>query len=124
MKDITDISDIELLVKTFYQQATKDELIGRFFSEVVPLDFDHHLPRMYQFWEGVLFGQTAYRGNPMLKHIELHRKSPLRQQHFDRWLTLWNATVSTLFEGEVADKAKTRARSIRDLMQYKVENVQ
>ncbi|MFK7971846.1 MAG: group III truncated hemoglobin [Bacteroidia bacterium] len=121
--DISTFDDIKLLVQSFYTKAREDDTIGFFFSDVIPINWEDHFPRMYQFWESVLLGGTAYRGNPMIKHIHLHRKAQMEEAHFERWITLWKATVNEHFEGEIATKAIVRATTIKDLMQWKVGNV-
>lgn len=120
MTDIQSPLDIKLLVNTFYQQVLKDEVIGHFFNEVIQLDLDAHMPIMYQFWESLLFGTHEYKGNPMVKHIALHQKSEMKQEHFDRWLSLWESTVNGHFSGPKADEAIQRARHIAALMHHKV----
>ena len=119
-KDITNINDIKLLVDSFYKLVIHDDVIGYFFTRVVKLDFDHHLPTMYQFWETVILGRAAYRGNPVKKHLELHDREPLKEYQFDRWLALWNGTVDGLFEGENASKAKEKANTMKELMLAKI----
>lgn len=123
MKDITTKEDIIFLVDQFYGKAIEDERIGVFFTTVVPLNFDEHLPVMYNFWESVLLGGTSYKGNPMLKHIELHRKQALQEEHFTQWLTLWEQTIDEHFTGSVAETAKARARSIKAIMQHKLNGL-
>jgi hemoglobin len=39
-KDIENRQDIELLLNRFYEKVFKDDLIGRFFTEVVPLNLE------------------------------------------------------------------------------------
>lgn len=50
MKEIENRKDIEFLVDEFYKQVVKDELIGFFFTEVIALNMDQHMPIMYDFW--------------------------------------------------------------------------
>ena len=119
-KDIENKADIKLLLDTFYGRATVDSVIGHFFTEVIQLDLEVHMPIMYSFWASVLLGDAAYTGNPMEKHIQLNKKSPMTQAHFDRWLSLWFETVDELFAGDMADMAKKRAEGIRQLMAWKV----
>jgi len=121
--DIQTFDDIKLLVQSFYSKAQYDDTIGYFFTEVMEIDWENHFPRMYQFWESVLLGKATYKGNPMLKHIALHRKEALTDEHFERWIRIWNETVDLHFEGVIADKAKSRACSIKDLMKFKVGQV-
>jgi hemoglobin len=95
-------------------------VIGYLFNDVAKVDWGHHLPRMYDFWETVLFHTASFKGNPIPKHINLHRQSPLAKEHFSRWVALFTATVEELFEGEKAELAKQRAMSIATMMQLKV----
>ena len=108
------------LVDAFYKKAMSDDLIGHFFTEVVPLDLEKHMPTMYDFWESTLMHTGVYKGNPMLKHIDLHRKAALKEEHFERWLALWTETLGENFQGPNAEKAFQRANQIALLMQHKI----
>ncbi|MCB0644254.1 MAG: group III truncated hemoglobin [Phaeodactylibacter sp.] len=121
MPDIHDRKDVVYLVDQFYKQVVVDEEIGVFFTEVVQLTWEKHMPVMYDFWESTLFGKALYKGNPMLKHIDLHGKMALTKAHFERWLSLWTATVQQHFEGPNAEAALSKAQQIAALMQYKIE---
>jgi len=121
MPDIQTRQHIETLVSSFYRKVLGDEVIGTFFTEVVQLDFEVHMPTMYDFWESILLGKQVYKGNPMLKHIALNRQKPMQKPHFDRWLGLWRETVEEQFEGPVAEKAIRTAQQIGGLMQVKVK---
>lgn len=48
-KDIESRACIENLVNTFYQKVKEDELIAFFFDEVAQLNWEKHLPKMYDF---------------------------------------------------------------------------
>lgn len=122
-RDILTRADIELLVDTFYSKIKQDQVIGYIFSEVAQLDFDHHLPIMYRFWETTLLGALSYKGNPMTVHMQLDQKEKLTKAHFDRWLQLFSETLDELFEGKVASEAKNRASQIAHLMLYKIEQI-
>lgn len=121
MKDIENSQDIKLLVDEFYKEVVNDDLIGHYFSKVIPLDLEIHLPVMYNFWETTLLGNIKYKGNPMVKHIELSRKERLNPEHFERWLFLWVNSVKENFEGPKAEEAIQRAKLIADLMKFKVQ---
>jgi hemoglobin len=120
MKDITEREDIELLVDEFYKKVLKDEVIGHFFTKVVPINWENHIPTMYDFWSATLLGQQGYQGNPMHKHIDLHQKSTLTSAHFDQWLKLWKETVQEYFSGPKANEAVERAGHIAKLMHFNV----
>lgn len=121
MQDIATRSDIDQLVSDFYRQAINDPLIGRIFTNVAHLDLSVHLPVICDFWESILLGNMIYRGNPMLKHLDLARKTPLEAEHFARWLSLWEATVQANYTGEKAALAVQRARDIGRLMLHKIK---
>lgn len=119
-KDISNRADIQLLVDTFYNKVKLDETIGYLFNDVAKVNWEQHLPRMYDFWENILFQTGGFKGNPMAAHVQLHQKSPLTAGHFERWQQLFLATVDELFEGEKAGLIKQRARSIATMMLIKV----
>jgi len=121
MSDIENRSDIELLVTKFYRKVLADDLIGYLFTEIVQLDWDQHMPTMYDFWESTLLYAGTYKGNPMTKHLALNRKEPLTSRHFDRWLSLWEKTVNENFSGPKATEAVQKANQIATLMKYKIE---
>ncbi|WP_312089002.1 group III truncated hemoglobin [Chryseobacterium sp.] len=121
MKNLESREDIELLVNSFYSKVVKDEVIGFFFKEVVKVNWDLHLPKMYSFWESILFGQMSYKGNPMAIHFPINESTAMEKKHFDRWLSLWKETISENFEGENASMAITKSENIAKLMSYKME---
>jgi hemoglobin len=114
-KDIENRADIDLLMRAFYARAMRDAVIGYIFTDVAKLDLDHHLPIIGDFWESMLFGTRVYQKhgrNPLMVHKDLHEKSPLRPEHFDRWLKLFETAIDNDFEGERANLLKARARMI------------
>ncbi|MFY0625382.1 MAG: group III truncated hemoglobin [Reichenbachiella sp.] len=121
MTEIQTRDDIKTMIDAFYHKAVNDDVIGFFFTEVIQLDFEIHMPKMYDFWETTLFHKAVYKGNPMSVHQDLHQKSPLEKVHYDRWQTLFLETVDELFEGEKAELAKQRAQSIAMMMQIKIK---
>ncbi|HSC36735.1 MAG TPA: group III truncated hemoglobin [Chitinophagaceae bacterium] len=120
--DIRTRADIELLVKSFYEQVIKDPLIGHIFTTVFRVNFEKHLPVMFDFWENAIFFTGGYTGNPMKTHEALNKLYPLEKRHFERWVSLFVSTVDALFEGEKAELARQRAISISTVMQIKILN--
>lgn len=112
--DITTREDIIRLIDNFYQQVQVDETIGYFFNDVAKIDWAHHLPQMYDFWESLLLGKKVYTGNPMRKHLELTAKAPLKAEHFVRWIAIFNQTVDCLFVGSNTERIKDYAQTIRE----------
>lgn len=121
-RDISELSDIRSLVDTFYEKVKEDDAIGFIFNDIAKVDWEHHLPVMYAFWDFLLLNNPdTYRGNPIHKHLELHRVFPLKAEHFDRWLQLFQQTVDELFEGAVAENAKFRAFAISETWKPKFD---
>lgn len=119
-KEIENRDDIILLVNSFYEHVKQDDVIGHFFREVVPVNWEKHLPVMYNFWENIVFHTGGYTGNPMDVHQRLNTQCPMQRAHFERWITLFNQTVDELFEGEKAFQIKQRALSIATVMQIRL----
>lgn len=107
--DIKTRADIENLLTEFYKIAIFDVEIGHHFFE---LDLESHLPIIADFWEKVLFGNPVYFNNPLTVHQKLHERSPLKFEHFVRWVEIFGQTVDGLFEGEIADAAKLKAKLV------------
>ena len=121
MKKLESREDIELLVNSFYAKVIKDETIGFFFKDVVNVNWGKHLPKMYTFWETILFGQMSYKGNPMQMHFPINEIKAMEKHHFAKWLELWKQTIEENFEGENASSAITKSENIANLMAYKME---
>jgi hemoglobin len=107
-------------VNRFYERVRDDDLLGPIFDDVAHTDWARHLPKMYDFWEGVLFGVPGFRGNPLSVHRELARRLPLEAREFGRWLGLFHESVDTLFSGPCAEGAKARAVRIAAVMQHHI----
>jgi hemoglobin len=118
-KDIHNRNDIIRLVDTFYEKIKTDQVIGFLFNEVAQINWENHLPKMYDFWENVLFFTGNFDGNPMQKHKELHNKYLLSHAHFDHWNEVFRITVDELFVGEKAEEIKLRAKSISNVIMFK-----
>ena len=111
---------MEFLVDSFYKKVIVDDVIGFIFTEVVKLDWNIHIPVMYDFWESMLFMEQKYQGNPMLVHLGLNQKEPLLPEHFERWLNLWEETVREHYAGTKAQEAISRSKHIGGVMQFKM----
>ena len=110
LPDLKTPDDVRILVDSFYHRVNQDELLAPVFNEVAGVRWAEHLPKMYSFWESMLFGAGTYQGAPFPKHAVL----PVQRDHFARWLALFVQTVDAHFYGPKADEAKGRAASIAD----------
>lgn len=122
-RDIEDRADCERLVRAFYARAMSDALIGYLFVDVAKLNLEAHVPQITSFWETVLLDAKTYHASAFQPHAELHRRAPLRHGHFERWLTLWFATVDELFAGECANAAKVHALRVAQAFQGRLRSV-
>ena len=120
--DITSRADIEKFIIEFYKKVKADPTIGFIFTDVVNMDWDTHIPVIVDFWETILLDNPVYRRNAMEVHYDLNKKIPLTKEHFDSWLLLFTNSVDEFFEGKTASLAKTRAKSIADVMLLKMGN--
>ncbi len=120
-KEIRSREEIIQLVDKFYEKVRADDLIGFIFNDIAKVDWEKHLPVMYDFWEGVLFYTGGYTGNPMIAHRKLNTVFNLTPEHFKQWVHLFHATVDENFRGEKAELAKQRSTSIATVMQLKIK---
>jgi hemoglobin len=116
-QDISTLEDIKLLVNTFYEKVQKDDLIGPIFNQKMIGRWPEHLEKMYRFWQTILLEEHTYSGSPFPPHKQL----PVNQEHFNRWMELFSATVNTLFVGKLAEEAKFRAANMAQMFNYKIE---
>ena len=119
--DISSRQDIEMLMTRFYDKVKKDDTIGPIFNDVAKVNWEHHIPVICDFWETLLLDAASYRNNVMDVHFNLNRKIPLEEEHFQVWLKLFLETVDEYFNGDIAELAKKRAKSIAALMQFKIK---
>lgn len=107
-RELRSRQDLVELLDAFYEKVKTDPLIGPIFIEVAKVHWEEHLPKIYDFWDTLLFGAENYRGRPFPPHIPLN----LKVEHFERWLGLFFQTVDEKFEGLKANEIKHRALNI------------
>lgn len=123
--DIQNRDDITLLVSEFYKKVRQDAVLGPFFNDTIT-DWEHHLNHLTTFWETSLFMTKKlthkYYGNPLEAHEKVDKKFnySITELHFGLWLNLWFQTLDELFEGEVVEHAKRRARKMGTFMYLKI----
>lgn len=121
--DIQGRAEIETLVNTFYDRVRGDELLGFIFDKVAQTNWTTHLPKMYAFWETVLFRSGGYTGNPLAAHAKLVPQTAMGREQFDRWLMLFRATVDDLFAGENAEHIKNCAADMANVIHARINQV-
>jgi len=123
LPDLEGRAGIEKLVNAFYERVRADDLLGFIFDEVAGVDWETHLPKMYGFWETVLFRSGGYTGNPLAAHAKLVPLTAMGRPQFDRWLELFRATVDDLFSGENAEHIKNCAADMANVIHLKINRI-
>jgi hemoglobin len=123
-RTISNKNDIQFLVDEFYRKVKADDVIGYIFNDERNFSWEVHIPIMVSFWETMLLDKVTYKGNPMLAHIQLNKKTPLTPEHFVQWKKLFFETLDTHFEGENVEEAKRRVTAMEVLMQIKIAQSQ
>jgi len=108
--DITE-SMIKNIVHSFYAKVENDPLIGPIFKDKLGNDWSHHLAQMCDFWSGVALSTGRYKGQPMLKHVNL---PGIEKEHFIRWLSLFEENAYSLYSEEIAEFFVNKAKKIAD----------
>lgn len=103
---------IRELVDEFYRRAQEDVVLGPIFAEHID-DWDRHLGRMVDFWSAVMRGTGRYQGRPVQVHQGI---DGLTGGHFDRWVTLFEATTRDICSPAEAEAFLERARRMREAM--------
>ncbi|MBL7922676.1 MAG: group III truncated hemoglobin [Bacteroidia bacterium] len=115
-KDIENLDDIRWMVDAFYEKIRHDDLLGVIFNSIINDRWPEHLEKMYRFWQTLLLKEKTYTGQP----FPPHQYMKIGPMHFERWLTLFEATVHERFSGAVAEEALMRARSIATIFNAKI----
>jgi len=124
-KEIQSRTDVRELVSSFYDKVRADDTLGPFFNPIIE-DWDAHIERLTSFWETSLFMtkklEHKYHGDPLGAHVKVDQENnnSITELHFGLWLNLWYQTLDELFEGEVADNAKHRARKMGTFLYLKI----
>lgn len=119
--DILSRNDIYFIIADFYKKLVKDRMMYPFFKDIVAQnDLVSHLEIITDFWEDILFQTHTYKNNPMQKHLDFHQKMNFTKKHFDRWLQYLSSTIDANFVGINSENMKTRALSIANVMQVKM----
>jgi hemoglobin len=112
-KDIETIEDISLFVNKFYDKLLADNSINHHFNS---LEIKSHLQVIIDFWSTILLGTQIYKNNT----IQAHKHLELKKEDFGIWINHFNTTLDEYFEGDKANEAKSRAKTIGLTMRYKL----
>jgi hemoglobin len=121
--DIVGRPDIERLVNAFYTKVRADEPLGHVFDGIAKVNWETHLPKLYNFWDTVLFRAGTFRGNPIAAHIKLVQQADLSLPMFERWLVLFRSAVDELFAGENAGHIVRCAEDMAKVIHSKIHAI-
>jgi hemoglobin len=83
----------------FYAKVRRDPDLGPVFAAAIPdEDWPAHLRTIGDFWSTVLFKTGRYKGNPFGPHVG----KGIREEHFARWLSLFEETARERFAADDA----------------------
>src|SRR6202011_3059451 len=88
---------ISKLLHHFYADVRQDPLIGPILNVKIK-DWKNHLEIITSFWETLIGGPRTYGRAMPMKHLPLG----LREEHFERWLFLWQANCRAQLPSDVA----------------------
>ena len=93
----------------FYAKVRRDPDLGPVFAAAIPdEDWPAHLRTIGDFWSTVLYKTGRYKGNPFGVHVG----KGIRQEHFTRWLALFEETALERFGADDAAILSDRAQQI------------
>lgn len=118
--DIKNRKDIEYILWAFYREAIENPQIGTFFTEIVQINLEDHIPHITDFWVQQLFYTGSYKKNVLQIHQNLNSKKTMQKIDFDTWMDLFTNVIDQNFKGEKANLMKTRALSIATVIQLKI----
>ncbi len=121
--DISGRPDLVRLVDAFYAKVRADERLGHVFDQVAKVQWETHLPKLYDFWDTVLFRAGTFRGDPIGAHAKLLAHTELGWPLFERWLELFRATVGELFAGERAEHIVRCAEDMARVIHGKIHAI-
>ena len=110
--DLNSRENIEFFVDRFYERILADEQLAPIFIDAAEIDLAQHLPHIKDYWCKLLLGENVYHRHTMKIHRQLHARRPLEPEDFERWLSLFTATVDAFFAGDNAQRAKQIATAI------------
>jgi len=122
-RDITGRDDIVVLVDRFYARVRADDRLGFVFNDVARVDWGKHLPKLYDFWDTVLFRANTFRGNLLGAHAQLIPEAGMDRELFDHWLALFRKTVTDNFSGPNAEHIVRCAEDMASVIHGKIHGI-
>lgn len=115
--DIATLKDIHFLVDQFYTSVRQDPFLGPVFNDRLSGRWEMHHRKLYRFWNTVLLRRPDYFGDPVPMHFDMN----IDERHFEGWLKIWTETIDANFEGEIAERAKFRGKTMAKAFLAKIK---
>lgn len=118
--DLDTRSEIHDLVVYFYREIVFDEFLDHVFEDVAQVDWNVHIPRLIDYWCGVLLRQPGYDGMVLASHHDVHDLEEFTPEHFETWFAMWVRCVNERWQGPLAERAKSHAAHMVRVMSRKL----
>ena len=108
-----DAAFISELVDRFYERIRGDEVLGPIFGRHIS-NWGPHLDRMKAFWRSILHNSAEFSGNPMQRHMAVHRvpcSVPVRLYNLDSQFLAKNTRVEAEQQPEPAAREAQQPRA-------------
>lgn len=102
------------VVARFYARIRRDPVLGPIFNTRVE-DWPEHEAKITRFWSSVLLMSGEYHGSPMQVHLAI---PGLTRADFDRWLALFDQSLSEVCRPDQALAFRSRAGRIAEAFQF------
>ncbi len=104
--------ELGALVRNFYAQASRDDLIGPVLNAAIG-DWEHHFDIVQDFWSRTLLGTQRYKGNPFAPHVSLN----LKPEFFERWLAIFRSVARQSLQPVAAGRAIAKVEHMSECFQ-------
>lgn len=111
--DLNTETQIDILIEKFYAKVSVHEILGPFFKET---NWEYHVPRIRAFWYFILLDKPGFKGNIYDAHVNRQ----IKKVHFDIWVQIFCDVIDEHYQGEVAEKAKSKAKELALLFSWKL----
>lgn len=112
---------IDTFVDAFYERMLLDPLLGPLFIEVAQIELSEHLPRIKAYWRKMLLGDSDYHRHMMRKHRDVNARQLFADEHYQRWLSLFEETLLRHPLGAQTERASELARRVAGNMRQNLE---
>lgn len=114
LPDGIDRTLIARVVARFYERVRRDAVLGPIFNPRIE-DWPEHEAKITRFWSSVLLMSGEYHGRPMQVHLAIPGLTPA---DFDRWLALFDQSLSEICMPDQSQVFRARAARIAEAFQF------